>query len=201
MLRPRILTATDEAIELGANAILRGEVIAYPTETLYGLAVDALNQEAVRRLASIKGRGEASPISVLVLDLAMLERVVETISPKAMHFIQRYWPGPLTLILPGKTSLPDLVINQRGGIGVRISSDPTAARLLRAVGSPITTTSANRSGYPPASTGQEALLDGVSLIIDDGPRTGAPSTLVDLLDDYPRILRQGELELASDDFK
>lgn len=193
---------TDGTVEADSAAIARagtlvrdGAVVAFPTETLYGLAVDVSNPVALERLVGIKGRRLSQPFPVLVGDEEMLLDMVSTSIPAvARRLIGLHWPGPLTLVLPAKQSLPGEVVSREGGVGVRISSDPVARALVREVGGPITATSANRSGEPPATTATQARLPGVDLALDDGPRRAAASTVVAFLGS-PVIIRQGAIKV------
>jgi L-threonylcarbamoyladenylate synthase len=137
-------------------ALRRGNVIVFPTETLYGLGADALNSEAVEQVFQLKGRDPVNPIPVLVSDREMLHTVVADIPEAAQELIRQFWPGPLTLILPARKNIPKALCNPSGGVGVRISSQAIATRLVSALGRPLTATSANPSGKEPARTVQEA---------------------------------------------
>lgn len=185
----------DEAgLARAAELIDLGEVVAIPTESTYGLAADALNPRAVERLVELKGRADQQPISVLVADRTMVGRVAVSWSPAAELAMQQYWPGALTLILKAVDGLPCALVNAHGGIGIRVSSDPVVMRLLERVDRPLTATSANRSGTPAATCVAEISVWGLAAILDDGPRTGMPSTVADLTDTL-RILRQGPILL------
>lgn len=187
-----IVAADEEGIARAAAAVLSGQVVGYPTETLYGLGVDALSQPAVDLLTRIKGRQGDQPIPVLVDSVEMLERLVASVPPAARVLMATYWPGPLTLVLPAASGLPGAVVNERGGVGVRISSDPIASALVRQVGRPLTSTSANLAGSPPATDAARACLEGVRLVLDGGPRCQQASTVVEVMPGTsPVVLRQG----------
>ena len=185
-----ILRAGDAAVARAAELILSGAVVAYPTETLYGLAVDALDELALARLVGIKGRDPARPFPLLVTDIEMLAGVVEAVPPAARRLIEAHWPGALTLVLPAAAALPRALVGPRGGVGVRISSEPVARALVAAVGRPITATSANRAGEPPATCAAAAASLEVALVLDGGVRDAAPSTVVEVLE-RPIVLRAG----------
>jgi len=178
-------------------ALKRGEVIVYPTETLYGLGADALNGAAVEKVFQLKGREPGNPIPVLVADREMLGALVAVIPPLAEKLMARFWPGPLTLVLPAGKNISPALLNADGGIGVRISSEPVATGLVRALGRPLTATSANPSGLTPARTVQQAknyFAGAIDLFIDAGEltsRTG--STVVEIGTDTVRIIREGEI--------
>ncbi|MBK8481315.1 MAG: threonylcarbamoyl-AMP synthase [Proteobacteria bacterium] len=183
--------AADATTIARAARYLRDEsaVVGFPTETCYGFAV-ALDATALARLARVKGRAADHALPLIVADHAMLAQLVARLPPLAERLIARYWPGALTLVLPAVSGLPAAVVGPGGGVGVRMSADPVAQQLVRALGAPLTATSANRSGARPAQSAAEAALPGVALVLDDGHRGELPTTLIELLD-TPRILRQG----------
>jgi len=178
----------------------RGDVIAFPTETLYGLGADALNPSAVEKVFQLKGRDAANPIPVLIADRAMLVNLVSEIPPLAEKLIARFWPGPLTIVFPARRDMPRPLVNPAGGIGVRLSSQPIAAELIQALGAALTATSANPSGKPPARTAQEAreyFSGRIDIFIDGGRLTSkAGSTVVEMVEDSIRIIREGEIDRA-----
>lgn len=188
--RPRPFPDVSNAVDL----INAGHIVGYPTETLYGLAADALNEDALARLMRVKRRELSHHIPVLVADQEMLRRIVAHVPSPALALMEQHWPGPLTLVLPARGGLPAVLVNEQGGIGVRISSDPVAGALVRCVGRPITATSANLSQQQPATTADQANLAGVSLVLDDGPRAELASTVVEVYE-QPRILRQGSIRI------
>jgi L-threonylcarbamoyladenylate synthase len=178
-------------------ALRRGEVVAYPTETFYGLGVDPFNETALERLRTVKGRGEKA-ISMLIEGEAMLARLVAEIPPIAAGLIQRHWPGALTIALPARAGLPAALVSD-GCVAVRQSPHPIARALVARFGGPVTTTSANRAGEPPASTAAAvaAALGSACHLLDGGPTTGgAPSTLVRVRGDAVEVLRPGAVDLA-----
>ena len=173
-------------------------MIVFPTETLYGIGADALNPSAVECVFALKGRDAANPIPVLVEDQAMLSQLVTAVPPVAEKLIARFWPGPLTIVLPARPDTPAPLVNQRGGIGVRISSQPIAAALVNQLGRPVTATSANPSGQAPARTVAEAIAyfsREIEIFIDGGTlasKTG--STVVETVrGEHIRIIRQGDV--------
>lgn len=178
-------------------ALGRGEVIVFPTETLYGLGADALDSGAVDRVFQLKGRDAANPIPVLVADRAMLSRLVSEIPPMADKLIARFWPGPLTLVLPARQDIPKPLVNSDGGVGVRISNHPIAAAIVQMLGHPLTATSANPTGQSPARSIRQArdYFAGVIDIFIDGnkltSRTG--STVAEIIGNRIRIIREGEI--------
>lgn len=189
--------ASAELFSRAVDALKRGEVIVFPTETFYGLGADAFNEAAVDRVFSLKGRQAENPIPVIVADEKMLEAVVAEIPLAANRLMERFWPGPLTLVLPAKKNLPALLLNRDGGIGVRISSHPLATRLARELGHPITATSANPSGREPSRTLEKArayFSGQIEIFLDGGRLEGKKgSTVMDVSQDKIRIVREGEI--------
>ncbi|MEE9613621.1 MAG: L-threonylcarbamoyladenylate synthase [Thermodesulfobacteriota bacterium] len=187
----------DGPFDKAVTAFKKGGVIAYPTETFYGLGVDPFNEEAVRGLFTLKGRPPENPVSVIVRDREMLRMVVEEVPPLAERLIEYFWPGPLTIILKARDVLPPTLTAGTGTVGVRESSSDTAMKLVTALGSPITATSANPSGKPPAATADEAAAyfgDGIDILIDGGKTGGGlGSTVVDATGEEIEIIREGEI--------
>lgn len=190
---------TNEAADLSAalSALKRGEVIVFPTETLYGLGADALNVSAVEKVFQLKGRDPDNPFPVLVAERAMLDALVTEIPPLAELLMTRFWPGPLTLVLPARADIPRPLVNRHRGIGVRLSSQPIATELVRLLGRPLTATSANPSGQPGAHTVAEAKIyfAGKIDIYVDGGELNSPtgSTVAAIEKDQLRIIRAGEV--------
>lgn len=190
----------DDEVAEAARVLRKGGVVAYPTETVYGLAVDARNPEAVARLLALKGRDEGRGISVLVTDLAMATPLVAGgIDEGALRLAARFWPGPLTIVLPSAEGLAPALLGPSGGIGLRCSSDAWAAALVEAFGAPLTSTSANVSGEPPARSGAEARTAFASsaeppFVLDGGPRTSSEvSTVVEFAKGRATLLRAGAI--------
>ena len=179
------------------DALKRGEVIVFPTETFYGLGADAFNETAVEQVVSLKGRNPENPIPIIVADREMLMEVVKDIPPMAQSLMDRFWPGPLTLILPAKNNIPAPLLNRTGGIGVRVSSHPLATRLARELGRPLTATSANPSGKEPARSIEEAMSyfsSRIEIFLDGGRLNGKKgSTVVEILQGQLKIIREGEI--------
>ncbi len=179
------------------TALRRGEVIAFPTETLYGLGADALNAAAVEKVFQLKGRDPANPIPVLIADRSMLSRLVLNVSPLAERLIAHFWPGPLTIVLPARRDIARPLVSAAGNIGVRISSQPIANELVQALGHPLTATSANPSGRPAARNGREArdyFSGQIDIFVDGGTLTSKTgSTVVEISGDLIKIIRQGDI--------
>jgi L-threonylcarbamoyladenylate synthase len=186
-------------VAAAAATIARGEVVAYPTETFYGLAVDALNEPALAKLRSLKGREAEKAFSLLVSGREMLASLCSDISPLAESLMAQHWPGPLTLALPARPGLPASIVAD-GCVAVRVSSNPLAQALVAVAGRPITATSANPAGSPPPRTVNEvtAYFAPPSCLILDGGTTpgGQPSTLARVRGERVEILRQGAVVLA-----
>jgi len=182
-------------------ALKRGEVIVFPTETLYGLGADALNRAAVERVFQLKGRDAANPISVLVADRTMLSTIVDQVPPLAEKLIAQFWPGPLTVVLPAKKDLCKHLMNASGGVGVRISSAPIATQLVRELGKPVTATSANPSGKTPARKIEQAraYFSGAIRVFMDGGElhSNVGSTVAEISGDSVRVIREGEINKAA----
>ena len=182
-----------------AGILLEGGLVAFPTESFYGLGANALDPKAFARVYSIKERQAGKPLLVLVDSVRMVETLVEAIPPTALVLMTRYWPGPLTLVLKAVGGLPAHLTAGRGTIGVRLPGHPVAFGLVRAAGVPVTAPSANRSGEEPPTTAAAVLeaFDGrIELVVDGGQtKGGLPSTILDLTAAPPRILRKGALEL------
>ncbi len=190
-----------EDFAVAIAALRRGDVIVYPTETLYGLGADALNAAAVEKIFQLKGRDTANPISVLVADRAMLETIVDKIPLLAEQLINQFWPGPLTLVLPAKHNISKRLKNTSGGVGVRISSEPIATDLVRELGRPLTATSANPSGKIPARTVEQArqyFYREVNVFLEGGElHSNVGSTVIEIGSDTLRIIREGEVSKAA----
>ncbi|WLE97175.1 MAG: L-threonylcarbamoyladenylate synthase [Candidatus Electrothrix communis] len=178
-----LCSASDPAALREAACLLRqGGLIAFPTETYYGLGVDPFNVEALARLFAVKQRQPDKAVLVLVAEQAQVTELAAEVPAVLQKLMSHFWPGPLTLVFPGQASLSTLLTGGTGNIGIRHSPHPLASRLLHAFGGPITATSANRSGAPPATTAaevQESLGAEIDLILDGGTTPGgAGSTLV-----------------------
>ena len=192
-----VLEANTEAIERAGEVIREGGLVAFPTETVYGLAADAFDQQAVDRVFEVKGRPANNPLPVQIASRSDLPKLVSVTPPIAERLMDRFWPGPLTLVFSACTEVSELVTAGTGKVGIRMPDHPVALALIEAGGTPIVAPSANVSGEPPPTTAQEVLeyLDGkIELILDAGPtRLKVSSTVVDLTESPPRILREGSI--------
>lgn len=178
-----------------------GQVLAYPTETVYGFG-GAVDRDAVERLVALKRRPPAKPFLLLVSDSAMLERLDLHLPSMAARLAARHWPGPLTLVLRGgERRVPPRLRGPEGGVAVRWTSHPALQRMIAAYGDPITSTSANLPGLPPAMTAGEiveqwgdAVARGILRVLDGGRlEASAPSTVVDCTGRRPRVIRPGAI--------
>jgi L-threonylcarbamoyladenylate synthase len=187
-----------EIIGRAAASIKSGGVIAFPTTCLYGLGADAFNTDAVGRLYEIKQRPAQKPILILIDRQTQLKDIVRRISKAAARIMDDFWPGGVTLVFEALPTVPACLTAGSGKIGIRRPAHPVAAALVKAVGGPVTGTSANISGKPGCRCISE--LDSrfagkLDLILDAGHlRGGAGSTVVDVTEDIPRILRTGQIE-------
>jgi L-threonylcarbamoyladenylate synthase len=191
MIRVRVDASAPDPVSLeAAAAIIRsGGLVIVPTDTLYGLAADPANAEAVRRIFSVKGRSHGEPLPLIAADTAQVVQFVGPLPPAARQLANRFWPGPLTLLLPAAASIADEVTGGTGRVGVRVPDHVVAKELCRACRHPLTATSANLSGHPPSEDpnlvaqafgGRQSEID---MLIDAGKTSGgAPSTIVDVAD-------------------
>ncbi|HLO03903.1 MAG TPA: L-threonylcarbamoyladenylate synthase [Symbiobacteriaceae bacterium] len=186
---------SEEAIAPAAAALKAGHLVAFPTETVYGLGANALDGAAVAQIFAAKGRPADNPLIVHVADRSALGQVVREIPPKAIALMDGFWPGPLTLVLPRQEAIPTEVSAGLATVGVRMPSHPIALALIRAAGVPIAAPSANRSGRPSPTSAEHVLEDMVGRIpwVLDGGETGVglESTVLDLTVDPPVLLRPG----------
>lgn len=187
--------ATPAEIARAAELIRRGGLVAFPTETVYGLGANALDAGAVRRIFEVKGRPSTSPLIVHVDSIGMAQRYVAAWPDAAQKLAERYWPGPLTLVLPKRAEVPDVVTAGLATVGVRVPAHQVALDLIAAAGVPIAAPSANRfTGLSPTRAGhvRESLGDAVDMVLDGGPcAVGIESTVVSLCGAEPIILRPG----------
>ena len=194
-----IAQSTSQNINQAADMIKNGGLIAYPTETVYGLGADPYNAEAVEKIFTAKGRAENKGIILLIRGVDDLSALVRLVSPTAQILIEAFWPGPLTLVFRANRDLSPALLGGRDTIALRHSSSPIATELLTALGGPLTSTSANRSAEPPARSAVEvenALGEHLDLILDGGPSASTlPSTLVDVSTDHATLLREGAISV------
>ena len=191
-----IVEASEENIRRAAVIVRLGGVVIYPTDTVYGLGCDPANVDATRRICEIKGRAD-KPLPLACSDVEAAKRIVE-FNPIAERLAERFWPGPLTMVLPAKVDYPIWVTHGARTLGVRVPGHPVARRLAKLSGGVIVTTSANKSGEPPPKTALEAaeqIGEEVDLILDAGPAPlKQPSTVLDLSGDELWIIRPGPIK-------
>ncbi len=181
-------------IDDAARVLSQGGVVAFPTDTVYGLAADIYNPQAVDRVYEIKGRPKDSPLPILISDISRIAEVVDNPEPLALHLAELSWPGGITLVLPTNLPLPAAVL-QDGYVGVRVPDDPFCLRLIDRFGGPITGTSANRSGALPAVNARQVrkqIGDVVDYILDAGDaQQKKASTVVRVTGETIQVLREG----------
>jgi L-threonylcarbamoyladenylate synthase len=198
--KPLNATAPDEAIALAVAAMRAGEAVVYPTETFYGIGVDAFAPAALERIFAIKGRDAAKTIALIAHDEAAAFAIAREVPDTARRLARAFWPGPLTIVMPARDGIPEALIGPGGGVGVRVSSHPLASALARSLGRAITATSANMAGEAPAQTlaqAQAALGKQIKVFVEGGKLTGgAPSTVVECSPKGWQILRAGAIAEA-----
>jgi L-threonylcarbamoyladenylate synthase len=192
--------APDErVVREAADVLRRGGLVAFPTETFYGLGAAALDAAAVRRVFEVKGRPSSMPLLVLVDSAARLRHVAIDVPERARTLMDRHWPGALTLVFRAAPQLPAELTAGTGTVGVRVPNHRVARALVSQLGLPVTAPSANPTGGDPPTTADGVLAyfrDVLDLVLDGGPTPGgAPSTVVDVTVDPPRVLRQGAVTL------
>jgi len=188
----------ESGLAAAAVAIQRGQLVVLPTDTVYGVGADAFDPGAVRRLLSAKGRGREMPPPVLVSAVTTLDALAVGVPAYARALLDELWPGPLTIVCRQQSSLQWDLGDTRGTVAVRMPDHEVALELLSRTG-PLAVSSANRSGMPAATDGDEAesmLGDTVEILLDDGPTSStAPSTIVDVTSDVGHVLRLGAVSL------
>lgn len=193
-----ILVATEEAIQKAANLLRNGKLVAFPTETVYGLGACALNAQAVARIFEVKERPFFDPLIVHVADLAMVREICDFSDPRALRLAERFWPGPLTLVLPKKPVIPDIVTAGLPTVAVRMPAHPVALQLIQKAQVPVAAPSANRFGrLSPTLAVHVArqIGDRIELILDGGKcPVGVESTILELTNG-PVLLRPGGIPL------
>jgi L-threonylcarbamoyladenylate synthase len=191
----------ETALRKALNHIEQGRVLAYPTETVYGFG-GAADEQSVEALVAMKGRPPGKPFLLLIAGSAMISKLDLHLPNFAAHLAARHWPGPLTLVLPGgERRVPSRLRGPEGGVAVRWTPHPGLSRLLQAYGEPLTSTSANRPGVPPAMSAGEiieqwpqAIMRGQLAVLDGGRLLpSSPSTVVDCTGRLPRVIRPGAI--------
>ena len=190
-----IISQTSESLDRIAQVVATGGVIAFRTDTFYGLGADPFDRAAVQRIKELKGREDDKPILIVISNLDQIERFIAMPSHSFQLLSKEFWPGALTLIGKARPEVPKEITAGSGTIGVRLPNDERVRALVRACGGALTATSANLSHEPPASSAvavQHYFVEGIDLIIDDGEsQTDAASTVVDATGDKPKLIREG----------
>ena len=185
------MNPVDEAVKVLSN----GGVAAIPTDTVYGLAANGLDDAAASRVFDVKGRPDGMPLPLLLASVDDLSLCCTDVPDPVRVLAESFWPGPLTLVLRRADAVPDAVTGGGDTVGVRVPDHPVPREIARRLGAPITGTSANRSGLPPATTAaevREQIGDRVDYVLDGGAvRSGVPSTVLDLTGAEPSIVRAG----------
>jgi len=198
-VRTEILPATEEHIARAATVIRAGGLVAFPTETVYGLGADALNEDAVRKIFIAKERPPDDPLIIHIAHAQQLALFARHTPHRVWDLAERFWPGPLTLVLPKTERVPDVTTGGLDTVAVRAPAHPVARSLIERSGVPIAAPSANRFSRPSPTTAQHVLEDlngRIELILDGGPTPiGVESTVLDLTQDPPMILRPGGVTL------
>lgn len=187
----------EDVINSAAAIISGGGVIAYPTETIYGLGADAANEQAIRRIFEIKGRNFNNPISLIIGHSQDVYPLVRKVTEAAQKLMDAFWPGPLTIIFEAAKSVSPLLTANTGRIGIRLSGHDAARKIAGKAGKPLTATSANLSGLPECATADQVIAqlgDKLDAIVDLGKTIGfTGSTIIDATTEQPVILRSGEI--------
>lgn len=186
-------------IRRAAQILRRGGLVVFPTETVYGLGANAFNTRAARKIFNLKGRSRHKPLLILIANKKDVKRVARQIPENARILMEKFWPGPLTIVLKKKRLIPGIVSGGTDTIAVRFSPHPVARALIRASGMPITAPSANLSGRPPHRTIQGVIKElgnkkEIALFLDGGKTPiGKPSTIIDCTKNPPQIIREGAI--------
>jgi L-threonylcarbamoyladenylate synthase len=192
-------TQRAEGLAAAAAAVLSGELVVLPTDTVYGVGADAFSPAAVTRLLAAKGRGREKPPPVLVGSVRAASALVDDLGPWGQQLIDEFWPGGLTIVCRAQRTLNWDLGDTKGTVAVRMPEDPVTLALLKETG-PMAVTSANLTGKPPATTAEQAreqLGDAVAVYLDGGPSAGGQaSTMVDLTGEFPRMLRSGAISIG-----
>ena len=198
-MNTQLLPATPDSLALASRLWAEGQLVAFPTETVYGLGANALNADAVSGIFAAKGRPADNPLIVHIHDRSQLDDICE-VNGLALRLMDAFWPGPLTIILPRKAAVPDVVTAKLDTVAVRMPSHPVAMAMLKACNLPVAAPSANRSGKPSPTSAKHVFddMDGrIPLIIDGGESdVGLESTVISLAGEKPCILRPGGVTKA-----
>lgn len=198
ILKPGDKVSEEDVILRAVNLLKGGGIIAYPTETFYGLGVDAANELAVEKIFTVKGRDFKNPVALIIHRHYNISSILRDIPPAAEKLMQAFWPGALTILFNASDKLSPLLTAATGKIGLRVSSHPVAEKISAALNQPLTATSANLSGSPEcsdASDVMEQIGGNIDAVLDFGKTPGGkPSTLIDVTANPPVILREGAVD-------
>ena len=189
------------ALDAAAEVVLRGGVIAFPTDTIYGLGCSLFDVAAVEMVARLKRRDPSLAVISLIPSPSQAYGLASEVSATAERLIERYWPGPLSLIFRAALVVPPRVRGVGGTVALRCPKDRLCQALLNQIGGPVVASSANLTGHRPAETAEEVVAvfgNQLDLVIDGGPRHDEPSTLVDVSSERPRLLRRGSIDVVAE---
>lgn len=194
-----VLKATVDNIREASKVVKNGGLIVYPTDTVYGLGCDPFNVRAVERVFKVKGERKEKPLPILASDIKFIEKIAY-INEKAKKIAEKYWPGPLTLVVPKKPVLPNIVTCGLASVGVRIPNHTVAIQFISFCDGLLVGTSANKTGEKSPKTAREAnkqLGEQVDIVLDEGPTPlGQESSIIDLTSKKPKMLREGPIKLV-----
>jgi len=184
-------------IQQAVEVLTDSKLVVYPTDTLYGLAVDPRSLKAVEKLFSAKARPPNLPIPLIASDIEQVQKFTGSLTPLAYHLARHFWPGPLTLVIDAMPTLSKRLLGGKNSVAVRVPDHNLARLLARNLGHPVTATSANLTGKPVPTTARDAVVDlgtSVTLVLDGGPTLNLlPSTIVDVRSEEPILIRNGVL--------
>ena len=193
----RLQAVAPQAIEWAADQLIAGDLVAFPTDTVYALGASLAHGASLRRLFSAKGRPPEKPLPVLLAAASDLDRIALALDPRVLTLVARYWPGPLTVVVPAREGMPEEVVGPDRTVGARVPNHFLAVELIAKAGGALAATSANRSGHPPASNADDVereLGDRLDLLLDGGTAPGGvPSTVVAFRGDELIVLREGAI--------
>ena len=198
-MNTQVLPVNDKSIALAAELLQKGELVALPTETVYGIAADARNGEAVKKIFEAKGRPQDNPLIVHIYGMEMLKGIVSEVPDRAYKLAKAFWPGPLTMVMPRGGEVSDVTCAGLDTVGVRMPSHPVVQSVTKAVGGAFAAPSANLSGKPSPTNAQDTLVDmdgRLPLILDGGEcDVGVESTVVSVVGEKPTLFRPGHITL------
>ena len=193
-----LVKPTAHNISQAAKTVKNGGLVVYPTDTVYGLGCDPFNVKAVEKVFKLKGERKSKPLPILASEMKAVEKIAH-MNEDAKKIAKKHWPGPLTLVVPKKPTLPSVVTCNLESVGVRIPNHKVALQLIALCDGLLVGTSANKTGEKPSKTAQEAarqLGEEADIILDDGPSPlGQESSILDLTEREPKILREGTINL------